>query len=215
MPTACTPTLCSQKHDEGTVETMGWMHAFIVANLIGIGANLDNCGVGIAYGSKKIRFPHWVNAIVNAIGFVTALLGAYVGEVISWYISPDVAAWAACIALCIIGLFFWYSAYVHPRISTNKWQMKIERPGWKQGVMLGWTLSLTNVASGFGVTISNTNSTMLWIAALTIALWGYIAIWIGNIVGIGVLSKILGKYSSLIAGLLLIVVGIHQVLSSW
>jgi putative Mn2+ efflux pump MntP len=189
---------------------MGWLSAFITANLIGIGSNFDNCGTGIAYGCDKIKFPHWVNAIVNAIGFCTALLGAYVGKVISHYLTAKQADWSACIVLICIGLFFWYSKYVHPRISRKHEQMQIQKPGLKQGIIFGFALSFTNVASGFGATVSN--AATIWATVLSITLWGYIMIWFGNVVGIGFLARWLGKYSSFVAGLLLILVGIHQVL---
>ncbi|GMA64607.1 manganese efflux pump [Alicyclobacillus fastidiosus] len=190
---------------------MSWLSAFLTANLIGIGSNFDNCGTGIAYGSEKIRFPHWVNAIINAIGFGTALLGAYMGEVISHYITVIQARWAACIVLVCIGLFFWYSKYLHPRISRQHEQIQIKSPGWKQGIVLGFALSFTNVAVGFGATVSEAST--IWITSTSIAIWGYIMIWIGDVVGIGVLAKLLGNYSSFFAGLLLILVGVHQVIA--
>ncbi|MCL6548795.1 MAG: manganese efflux pump [Alicyclobacillus sp.] len=189
---------------------MGWFSAFITANLIGIGSNLDNCGVGIAYGTGKVRFPHWVNAVVNLIGFCTALLGAYAGEVIARYLTANQASWLSCMVLVGIGLFFWYGAYIHPRISPNPQAVKVKRPGWKQGVMLGLALSFTNVASGFGATVSN--ALTIWVATASITVWGYLMIWLGNVIGIGILARLLGKYASFAAGLLLILVGMHQVL---
>ncbi len=188
---------------------MSWFSAFITANLIGIGSNFDNCGTGIAYGSDKIRFPHWVNAIANMVGFCTALLGAYAGEVISRYLTVTEAEWAAFGVLICIGLFFWYAGYVHPLVSRQKQKMKIKKPGWKEGIILGLALSFTNVASGFGATVANAAS--LWATVASIAIWGYIMIWLGNWIGIGFIARLLGKYSSFAAGLLLILVGIHQV----
>ena len=189
---------------------MGWFSAFMTANLIGIASNFDNCGTGIAYGSDKIKFPHWINAIVNAIGFFTALLGAYMGDVISHYITLIEASWAACIVLVGIGLFFWYSKYLHPRIYRVREEIHISKPGWRQGVVLGFALSFTNVAVGFGATVSNAST--IWTSAFSIAIWGYIMIWLGNEIGIGIVARLLGKYSSFVAGLLLILVGIHQVI---
>ncbi|MFB5189923.1 manganese efflux pump MntP [Alicyclobacillus fastidiosus] len=189
---------------------MGWLSAFMIANLIGIGSNFDNCSTGIAYGSHKLKFPHWVNAVVNAIGFSTSLLGAYMGTFISRYLTPESAAWAACVALICIGLFFWYAAYIHPVVSKRGRQINIKRPGCKEGVILGFALSATNVVSGFGATVSH--SATVWVTAITISIWGYIMIWVGNVIGIGILSKFLGSYSSLISGLILILVGLHQVL---
>lgn len=188
---------------------MGWLSAFMTANLIGIGTNFDNCGVGIAYGSERIKFPHWVNAIINIVGFCTALLGAYAGEVISHYINVNQASWTACIVLVCIGVLFWYSAYIDPRITRRQKQVCIQKPSWKQGIFLGLALSFTNVASGFGATVAN--AAAFWETVVGITFWGYVMIWLGNLVGIGVLGRLLGKYSSFIAGLLLIAVGIHQV----
>lgn len=189
---------------------MGWLNGFIIANWIGIGSNLDNCGTGLAYGSEKIKFPHWVNAIANGVGCCTALLGAYAGEVISHYLTLYQAEWAACIILVCIGLFFWYVGYIHPLTSRHKQKMKIKKPGWREGIILGLALSFTNVAGGFGATVSNAST--VWATTAAITIWGYIMIWLGNVIGIGLIARLLGKYSSFAAGLLLILVGIHQVL---
>ncbi|WKB36012.1 manganese efflux pump [Terrilactibacillus sp. S3-3] len=89
-------------------------------------------------------------------------------------------------------------------------KMCIQKLDWKQGIILGFALSFTNVAVGFGVTVSNAST--VWITALSISVWGYLMIWLGNIVGIGVIARLLGKYSSFAAGLLLILVGIRQVI---
>ncbi|GMA63786.1 manganese efflux pump [Alicyclobacillus fastidiosus] len=143
------------------------------------------------------------------LGFCTALLGAYMGKVIAHYITVTQAGWAACIVLVYIGLFFWYSKYLHPRVSRTHKQIRIQKPGWKQGIVLGFALSFTNLAIGFGATVSNAST--IWVIVFSIAIWGYIMIWLGNVVGIGILARLLGEYSSFAAGLLLILVGIHQV----
>lgn len=190
---------------------MNWLTVFMMANLIGIGANLDNTAVGIAYGIKKIKFPHLVNLIVNFVGLCTALLGAYMGEVIAQYTPPTTAKLISCIILCGIGLFILYSTYLHPKISRNDDQITLSKPGIKQGILLGLGLSFTNLASGFSATLSN--SATLWTTVLSIAAWGYIMIFIGNLLSIGMISNLLGKYSSLVAAGLLIGVGIHQIIS--
>jgi putative Mn2+ efflux pump MntP len=190
---------------------MSWLNAFIMVNLIGIGSNLDNTGVGMAYGIEKIRFPSWVNIIINFIGFLTAFIGAYMGEIISRYTSQNTAQLVSCIVLCGLGLFILYTAYLHPLISSNETsQIKLQKPGFKQAILLGFGLSFSNIAGGFSATISNTVS--LWTTAISITAWGYFTIFLGNIIGIGVVSRFLGKYSSLISGFLLIAVGVHQII---
>ncbi|MDQ0199228.1 manganese efflux pump MntP [Neobacillus ginsengisoli] len=189
---------------------MTWLNAFIIANLIGIGSNLDNTGVGMAYGIEKIKFPHWVNIIINFLGFFTAFLGAYMGKVFSQYTSKNSAQLVSCIVLCGVGLFILYTAYLHPRISKETSQIKLQKPGFKQAILLGFGLSFSNIATGFSSTISNSLS--LWTTVISISAWGYFLIFFGNIIGIGVVSRFLGKYSSMVSGFLLIGVGVHQII---
>lgn len=183
--------------------------SLIAVNLIGIGSNFDNLGVGVAYGSDRIKFPHWVNALANVVGGTMGLLGAFIGEKVSRLMPATVADWLACFALCGIGIFFWYAAYVHPLLSRKATKLKIPTPGFWQGILLGLIMSLDNIVLGFGSTVSGTAS--LWAPAISIALWGYIMLWLGHIVGYGIFARLIGKYSSFVAGVLLIAVGMYQV----
>jgi putative Mn2+ efflux pump MntP len=203
----CSNTLGIESQEEE--RTVHWVNELVVATLIGIGSNLDNSGVGLAYGTEKIRFPHRINGIVNSVGLMIAWLGASLGTAISKVISPSVSTFASALVLCGIGGFILYSAYIRPRISDRPEQAKLETPSVRQGFLLGVALSVSNLASGFGATV--TNSSAIWLTVGSITLWGYFMIWFGNILGIGILAKILGKYSSVVAGLLLIAVGVHQV----
>lgn len=190
---------------------MSGFTAIVTAIIVGLGSNLDNCGVGMAYGSRGIRLPHRLNAVINAVGFCAAFLGASIGEVIGRSLPFEAAAWTACVVFCAIGLSFWYSAYLHPWTGARTPVLKTPTPspGVKQGILLGLALSFTNVATGFGTTVSN--AAELWTTVLSITVWGYLMIWFGNIVGIGILARFLGKYAAFVGGLLLILVGAHQV----
>lgn len=187
---------------------MGWA-SLIAVNLIGIGSNFDNTGVGLAYGADKIKFPHWVNAIANIVGGTMGLLGAFVGDEISQLMPVAVADWLSCIALCGIGMFFWYAAYIHPHLSRKAKHLRIPMPGLWQGIVLGFVMSLDNIVLGFGSTVSGTTS--LWMCAISIAVWGYILLWLGHMIGYGLFARFVGKYSSLVSGVLLIGVGMYQI----
>ncbi|ARO64880.1 Integral membrane protein [Bacillus cereus] len=47
--------------------------------LIGIASNLDNAGVGIAYGIRKIRISWFNNFIIAFLGFLFTLLAGFLG----------------------------------------------------------------------------------------------------------------------------------------
>jgi putative Mn2+ efflux pump MntP len=190
---------------------MHWLSSFIIANLIGLGSNLDNCGVGVAYGTEQIKIQHWVNAMINTVGLCAALFGTYAGNLCSLYISEAVAKWVACLILCAIGAFSLFSAYVPPQFSSHHVRLiHLQNPGFRQGVILGLALSPTNFAIGFSATVAN--AAAVWTTVSSIAVWGYIMVWLGNTVAIRFISMFVGKNPSLVAGLLLIGVGLHQIM---
>jgi putative Mn2+ efflux pump MntP len=189
---------------------MNWFDPFLLITLISIGSNLDNVGVGVAYGIHHIRIPARVNFLINLIGLFVSFLGATCGEFLAQYISLEQAKWVSCLVLVGIGLSFFRSMISHVR-KEDKQQPMLERLDMRHGVFLGLALSLTNFASSFSATIAGSVA-ISW-TILTISLWGYGLIWIGNAIANAYLSRFLGQYASIIAGLLMIVVGIHQVVS--
>jgi putative Mn2+ efflux pump MntP len=200
---------CWLRQDEGRRRGVD-LWSLLMANLIGIASNLDNGGVGLAYGTKNIRLPHWVIGVINVVGFCATLIGTYAGGAIAHHTPAKEAQWAACVVLCGIGLFFLYSAYLKPRAARNREQTAIlQKPGLKQSIALGLALSITNIGTGVGAALSN--AAFQWSVVVAISLWGYVLIWLGNVIGIGVVERLFGKYSPLLAGLLLIGIGLHQV----
>ncbi|MBX5436179.1 MAG: manganese efflux pump [Alicyclobacillaceae bacterium] len=218
---------------------MNWVEALVTVNLIGIGSNLDNCSVGIAYGSRSIRFPHRVNALINGIGCGAVWTGAVAGDCLSRYLLPSSANWIGCLVLCAVGLSFWLTAFrssrrraclrdaatvphAVPQVESGMALAEVagdaaepscdapSRAGWREGVLLGLALSVTNVASGLGATVTGTAS--VWMTGISVTAWGYIMIWLGNALGIGVVARILGRWAPIVAGFLLMAVGVHQVL---
>ncbi len=195
---------------------MSWLDTFAVANLIGIGTNLDNTGEGAAWGTARIRFPHRINALVNLIGLGAVLLGTYAGSFAARYLPGSVTDWAACIVLVTLGLSYWYSMYLHPRLSHREPRLVARAVelrwgkdglGWQQGVAIGVGLAFTNVVGGFGASVSHTLP--LWSAVVSIEVWGYLTIWLGNVLGRYAVAPLLGRYSSLVGGAALIGVGIY------
>ncbi|MEB3104088.1 manganese efflux pump MntP, partial [Ferviditalea candida] len=187
-----------------------WLTALLMINLIGIGSNLDNSSIGIAYGAENVRFPHKVNLVVNAVGFVTALIGTYAGVSVSHVISRQIAALCSCIVLCALGCFIVYANYLHPVITRKKKSIHLQTPGIRDGILWGLGLSFTNIVSGFGAAVADIAN--LWGIILSITVWGYLLIWFGNVVGTGMIARWLGKYSSALSGLLLIAIGVKQIL---
>jgi putative Mn2+ efflux pump MntP len=189
---------------------MSWFDPFLLITLISIGSNLDNVGIGLAYGIHHIRIPARVNLLINVIGLLISLLGATSGEFLSHYMSPEQTKWISCLVLVSIGLSFFRSLIPFFQ-KADKPQPVHQQLQMRHGVFLGLALSLTNFASSFGATIAGSVA-ISW-TILSISIWGYLLLWLGNVVANAYLSRFLGRYASIIAGLLMIVVGIHQVVT--
>lgn len=186
---------------------MHWTSVFVFISLIGIGSNLDNTGVGIAYGVAGIRFPHRVNLVINVVGFGFALLGGYAGESIGRYITPTDSQLLAGLILCAIGVYTLYSSVLKGYVDKDL-NDGTPVPDIRTGFVLGVALSFTNIASSLGATISGVAPD--WLVALSIGIWGYLLIWFGAVAGRHFVARFLGKYASLMSGILLIGVGLHQ-----
>ncbi|WP_454872176.1 hypothetical protein [Paraburkholderia xenovorans] len=187
-----------------------WISIITTAALIGVGSNLDNTGVGLAFGAAGVRVPAWVNVVINAIGFCFVTAACFATATIRQYLSARTAGRLAAAALIAVALACWYTAYVHHRLGRGRKPLKIRQPGWHEAIVLGFGLSFTNLVGGFSATLEDPR--MIWptVAAITIA--GYLAISIGNAVARSFLAPWLGRFSPLVAGLILIGVGIHELI---
>ena len=72
--------------------------------LIGIASNLDNAGVGIAYGIRKIRISWFNNFIIAFLVFIYFISWIF-GNWIALFISEFTANLIGAIVLGIIGVF--------------------------------------------------------------------------------------------------------------
>ncbi|MCL6593948.1 MAG: manganese efflux pump [Alicyclobacillus sp.] len=178
--------------------------ALMLVNLIGISSNLDNTGVGVAYGITQVRFPHRINLVVNLIGFGFAWIGAAFGAFLSQWLTPVITQVMAFTVLSCLGWTMLLLQSLRPSCTSASWP----HPTWREGILLGVALSATNLASSIGASVTIHLST--WVIALSIAVWGYVALWLGNRLGTSWLSRWLGDYGGVVAGLLMIGLGVHQ-----
>lgn len=187
-----------------------WAGTAITATLLGVGSNLDNTGVGIAYGAAGVHVPAWVNVVINAIGFCFVTLACFAGATMKHYLPPEAAGRFAAGALIAVALTCWYTAYIHHRLSPGSEPLKIRQPGWHEAIVLGFGLSFTNLVGGFSATLSDPQ--MIWPSVVAITVTGYLAISIGNRLARTYLASWLGRFAPFVAGLILIGVGIHELM---
>jgi putative Mn2+ efflux pump MntP len=93
-------------------------------------------------------------------------------------------------------------------LSPGGERFRVKAPGWREGVVLGIGLSLTNFVSGFGSGLLDHR--MIWPTIMSITTAGYLAIRIGNVVTGDLPARWLGRFAPLVAGLIPIAVGLRE-----
>src|SRR5690242_4749963 len=86
-----------------------FMH-WLTIILIGIAANLDNLGIGLAYGAKQTKIPIGSNIMIAFISMFITYVAVFTGGAITVYISPSIARFSGSLLLCIIGLWTLWSS---------------------------------------------------------------------------------------------------------
>lgn len=79
---------------------------------IGVASNLDNAGVGIAYGVRKIHIPWYSNLTIAFISFLATLVSGLFGNLISTWMPPWIGQLIGTIVIIGVGVWVLVQPYV-------------------------------------------------------------------------------------------------------
>jgi putative sporulation protein YtaF len=200
------------------------MHLLSVL-LIGIASNLDNLGISVSYGLRSTRIPFISNLIIGIVSMLCAYLSIIAGRFISAFISIQIANVVGgliiiCIGIkCIVDSFFEKKATSEVKIDSNYSQV-ITHPNLadvnddkvislKESIFLGFALAINCLAMGLGAGITGVSPAL---TTFSIGLFSVISIWCGLKLGNKISGKNIGKYSNIVAGFLLIMIGVYEMI---
>jgi len=202
------------------------LNSTLLVFAIGIASNLDNAGVGIAYGVRKIRIPLIPNSIIALMGFSLALVGGLFGNWISLWLTPFTCQLISMIVLVSIGVYVLGQQYLakesEERLSDGNHILRILRNpeeadldnsksiGLSESVILGIALSINNLAGGFSAGITQLN---ILATASVSGLFSFLCTGLCVAFGLKFASGRLGEKATIISGILLILVGVRQIIS--
>lgn len=189
---------------------------------IAIASNLDNAGVGIAYGVRKIQISWLANLLIATISAVATYVSGFAGEVATHYISTQVATWTGAIVIMLVGLWVLGEPWRNRRKEPKKKNVmsrilrdpvvadfdKSESISLLESCVLGVALAINALAGGFDAGIEHIG--ILW-TALLVGLFSYGLLGLAAYLGRKYAAESLGDKATYIAGFILIIVGIHQV----
>lgn len=199
------------------------MH-LVTAFLISVAANLDNGGVGVAYGLRKIKIPIVPNLLIALLASAGTgafgLLGERVGIILSLGLDNGIGA------LVIIGVGLWVLAGGRGAASSGSAPPRAGAPSvfqdpssadrdrsgdisTREALLLGVALGVNAWAGGLGAGLLKIP---LAPVVLLTGLMSLALLALGQSLGSQVATRWLGPRATVVAGLLLIGIGIHQLL---
>jgi putative sporulation protein YtaF len=205
------------------------MHNVLYIFFIALTNNFDNIGVRIAYSIRGIRISTLINLWISVITFIISFFAAFSGTIISGFISKELSSLIAMLLLTAIGLWMILEPYLkkngdcteesiqrkknsacHVLLNPQNADMDNSKHiDFREATLLGIALSINNVGGGVSAGMIGLNS--FWVGFFS-AVLSFIALWAGNYIAEFFIKWNISKKATVVAGLLLIAVGVEQIM---
>ncbi|MBU7320374.1 sporulation membrane protein YtaF [Paenibacillus oleatilyticus] len=198
-----------------------------------VSSSLDNLGVGISYGIRRIRVGVLSNLIIAMICFLFSETGIFFGQWLSEVLPGMFPVLVGAFVLTVIGLRIVLLAMPRKQAMTTEEKEDrsdgsslkdlLQHPekadkdksgsiGIGESVVLGIALSANAVTNGLSAGLMNLSPLAI---SLTAAQGSFITIWIGvaigrKVAGVRIGSFTLGQFGTLISGVILLVIACNS-----
>jgi putative sporulation protein YtaF len=208
--------------------------------LLAISCNLDNVGVGIAYGARGIGIPLASNFLIALITAAGTGLCIVFGQQIFQVLPGEVGVILG--AVLLIGMGVWIirqeigergrqDQEVHPAVPANglaqkSWLRRLililqdpvladqDSSGYidvKERLLLSMALMLNNIPNGVGAGLLGLSTLF---TTLMVGVLSILTFWVGIGLGRSLGVRWLGRHAGTLSGLLLIVIGLAEIILS-
>jgi putative sporulation protein YtaF len=191
---------------------------------IGVASNLDNAGVGIAYGVRKIRIPWYSNLTVSIISTLGTLISGLFGNWIAHWVQPWISQAIGSAVIIIVGLWVLLQAFKQktpeePLPDSNGHFTRLLRNpeeadkdssksiSMSEAAILGIALAMNALAGGFNAGVTQLN---IGLTALSVGVFSYLLFALCAWFGQKYAAEKLGSRATIISGILLIIIGLYQ-----
>ncbi|MCM3016823.1 manganese efflux pump [Priestia megaterium] len=182
-----------------------------------LSSSIDNFGVGISYGVRKVRIKGLSNLLIAAICFLCSMVGITFGRWISTILPGIFHVIVAVVLLTLIGIRIILLVVSHRNNGSDELDSSGEENvryiGWIESSVLGVALSANALTNGLGAGLFGLSPLAI---SLTSALGSFITIWLGVMVGqksanVRIGSFTLGQCGGLISGVTILIVAFTQI----
>lgn len=196
----------------------------LVASLgLGVATNLDNFGIGSAYGINRIRIGHWPNILIATFNSGATGISMLCGVMIAKILSKTIANATGAVIIGLLGIYYLYDTYFGSSSKMNNESLGIipsipaimnyvglrchvRGVNAKEVFALAIGLSISNLTMGVGAGLAGFDVRVLVVVMFA---FSWIMIVLGDLFG-RITSVVLpDKWASTVSGLLLIAIAIR------
>ncbi|MFL0198357.1 sporulation membrane protein YtaF [Clostridium sp. WILCCON 0269] len=196
--------------------------------LFSLSSNLDNVVVGIAYGIKNIKIGIFSNLIIAIVTSAGTFLSMSFGTLISNFLPHSITNALGVAAIIILGAYFVIQSIIKLKNNTKSKELALKNIddmieyaeksdldcsgdiNMREALFVAFGLTFNNLGTGIAASVTGVSIYFTVIATFILSI---ITIMFGQATGDHILGKLLGKYASLISGILLVILGIIEFLN--
>ncbi|MCM3153667.1 manganese efflux pump [Priestia megaterium] len=192
---------------------MEWL--FIVG--FALSSSIDNFGVGISYGVRKVRIKWLSNLLIAAICFLFSMVGITFGRWILTILPGVFHVIVAVVLLTLIGIRIILLVGSQRNNGSDELdssgQENVRYIEWIESSVLGVALSANALTNGLGAGLLGLSPLAI---SLTSAFGSFITVWLGVMVGKKAANVQIGKFTlsqfgTLISGITILIVAFTQI----
>ncbi|MED4283308.1 manganese efflux pump [Priestia megaterium] len=182
-----------------------------------LSSSIDNFGVGISYGVRKVRIKWLSNLLIAAICFLFSIVGIMFGRWVSTILPGVFHVIVAVVLLTLIGIRIILLVGSQRNNGSDELdssgQENVRYIGWIESSVLGVALSANALTNGLGAGLLGLSPLAI---SLTSAFGSFITIWLGVMVGKKAANVQIGKFTlsqfgTLISGMTILIVAFTQI----
>lgn len=168
--------------------------------------SFDNIGIRVAYSIGGIKVQLMKNVLISLMAFVVSFTASLSGNFISNYINEDIASIFSMLLLSGTGLKIIFENYKGDKEKITQ----LKSLSYKESISIGTALALDDIGGSIGVGLIGYSPVVVGLAFFTIS---FIIFLSGNYM-VRLLSKIKisNKLTTFLAGLLMILIGVLQII---
>ena len=202
---------------------------FLSAFLLSIALNLEILRISLSYGTKKLHLTKYIAILLSLITSLGIFISMSVGKLILYLFNPVLGNIFGGILLSFTGVYFiveyirlerkhdGYDTYYYFE-NSSKYKNIIENPNIivsdksnhidiKECLNLSVAIILNNLCTCFAAGITSINISLSIFLSFIITI---VSVYLGYFYSDIYISKWFDKYSNLISGIILIILGIYE-----